>query len=269
MSTLGQSLWEILRFAVVVYLILIVAIFLWQDKILFYPRPVSLSAQKAINNNAVEIKNGAHTLRGWLVENPSADNHSYVIYFGGNAEELSESIMDIGRLAVSGILLVNYRGYGDSDGKPSAKGLQEDALVVFDWLIGQREILPNHIVLMGRSLGAGVATWVASQREIAGVILISPFDSLAEVGQRHYPWLPVKLLLRHRMNSVDLAPDISVPLLTVIGTRDRVIPNEHSLRLTKAWGGPTQVVTLEGADHNSLSLFPKYWQAINNWMNHR
>jgi pimeloyl-ACP methyl ester carboxylesterase len=103
---------------------------------------------------------------------------------------------------------------------------------------------------------------VAAERPVAGVVLATPFDSLVELAGRYYPWLPVSLLLKHRFDSVDLAPRINAPLLCLVATHDEVIPPAHARKLYEAWAGPKRLVELQGAGHNSTDGVPEFWQSI-------
>jgi uncharacterized protein len=118
------------------------------------------------------------------------------------------------------------------------------------------------IYTFGRSLGSGVAVQLAAQRPIAGVILVAPFDSLVEVGKRYYPFLPVNWMLKHRFDSVGIAPSIKAPLLCIVAEDDEIIPAEHSRRLYDAWGGEKRWIGLEGAGHNSTDNAANYWTSI-------
>ena len=116
--------------------------------------------------------------------------------------------------------------------------------------------------MFGRSLGSGVAVQLAAQRPVIGVILVAPFDSLVEVGKRHYPFLPVNWLLKHRFDSAAHAPKMKTRLLCIVATQDEIIPAEHARRLYDVWGGPKQWVGLEGAGHNSTDEHRNYWPSI-------
>jgi pimeloyl-ACP methyl ester carboxylesterase len=158
----------------------------------------------------------------------------------------------------TGWLLVDYRGYGSSGGSPSESALVADGLRWYDQMGGQYK----NIYLFGRSLGSGVAVQLAAHRPVAGVILVAPFDSLVEVGKRHYPFLPVNWMLRHRFDSVAVAPKIAAPLLCIVATDDEIIPAAHAKRLYDAWGGEKRWVGLEGAGHNSTDGAASYWTSI-------
>ncbi len=124
------------------------------------------------------------------------------------------------------------------------------------------EVNSERIVAMGRSLGSGVAVHLASHRLLRGVILVSPYDSIVEVAKRHYPFLPVSLMLRHRFDSIASAPQIEAPLLCLVATEDRVIPAAHSRALFEAWRGPKTWHEVPRSGHDSISGEPEYWRSI-------
>jgi pimeloyl-ACP methyl ester carboxylesterase len=121
---------------------------------------------------------------------------------------------------------------------------------------------PDRIVAMGRSLGTGVAVHLAAERTLRGVILVSPYDSLVAVGRRHYPFLPMSLMLRHRFDSLSRAPGIEAPLLTLVAGDDRIVPPKHSRTLFEAWRGPKTWREIPRADHDSIAGEPAFWNAI-------
>jgi pimeloyl-ACP methyl ester carboxylesterase len=181
-----------------------------------------------------------------------------IIYFGGNAEEVSWMLSQ--NIPKAGWLLVNYPGYGASPGSPSEETISVDALRWYEF--AEREIKPKRIFVFGRSLGSGPAVLLASERKIAGAILVTPFDSLVEVAKRHYPFLPVRLMLRHQFDSIARAPKITVPLLCIAAARDDIIPSSHARKLHDAWGGPKRWVELEEAGHNTTDSHPLFWDHV-------
>lgn len=249
------------------------AMYLLQDSLLFLPQryvgpPPVARAGRPVADLEFAAPDGVR-LRGWLVHRTApAGRAPLVVYYGGNAEEVSWQATEPWP-ADWALALVNYRGYGASEGKPSERSLYADALAVIDALAVRPEVDSRRIVLVGRSLGAGVATHVAAHRPVAGVVLISPYDSMVEVGRRHYPWLPVRLLLKHPFDAQSLAPSVRAPLLAIAGSRDSIIPPVHSRRLFDAWGGPKRWVELPGADHNDLGASPAFWPAIDAFLRER
>lgn len=246
------------------------AAFLWlmQDSMIFLPRPASpfVTAPPGWKLEKVSLTAADGTaLAGVLVTPPGEAGRRWpaVLYFGGNAEEVTASAPDVerryGRRAV---LLVNYRGYGDSRGKPGEAALVADAIALHDWAARRADLDPARFCVHGRSLGSGVAVQLAAARSLRCVVLTSPYDSLAAVGHTHYPWLPVGLLLRHRFDSAAVAGRIAVPALVIYGSEDTIVPAEHSERLAAAWGGPVERLRLEGFGHNDLDLNPRYAEAV-------
>ena len=137
-----------------------------------------------------------------------------------------------------------------------------DGLALFDAIAARADIDRRHIVVVGRSLGTGVAAQVAAARPAAGAVLISPYDSLVQIGRGHYPWLPVTWLLRHRFDSLAAIKEARIPLLTIVGTADGIIPLARSRALHDGWPGAKRWVGIEGAGHNDLNLAGEFWDAI-------
>jgi hypothetical protein len=244
---------------------LALALFLAQDRLIFFPQPMSPAQREAIQarfpsveQRWVEAPDGTR-LHAWYVKGRAGG--PIVLYFGGNAEDVSWMIGDASsRTPGIGWLLTSYRGYGASEGAPSERALSADALQWYDHAAG--ELGAQAVYVFGRSLGSGPAVHVASRRPVAAVVLATPFDSLVEVGKRHYPWLPVGWMLRHRFELAQVAPAIKSPLLCIAAMQDDVIPAAHARRLYDAWGGPKRWLALEGAGHNSTDGVPAFWQGI-------
>jgi pimeloyl-ACP methyl ester carboxylesterase len=234
--------------------------YLAQDQLIFLRRPIGDSERRAIAARHPEVEEvflpaaDGTRLHAWHVK--GAPQAPLVVYFGGNAENVAWMVDELPQHDLrASWLLVDYRGYGASGGAPSERALVADAFLWYDYAAktGAR------LYLAGRSLGSGVAVQLAAVRRFEGVILITPFDSLVAVAERHYRVLPVRRLLRHRFDSLRLAPRIASPLLCLVATQDEVIPAEHARRLYDAWAGPKQWVALR-AGHNSVDEQPGYWE---------
>jgi pimeloyl-ACP methyl ester carboxylesterase len=254
-----DGLLTLVKIALVIAIGFPLLMYLAQDSLIFYPRKlaegerVALAKRPAVESLFIHAADGTR-LHAW-----HAKGDPLILYFGGNAEEVSWMLDHVARRAPGiGWLLVDYRGYGSSAGSPSQDALVRDALQWYD------HIAKNHkaVYLFGRSLGSGVAVQLAAQRPVAGVILVAPFDSLVEVGKHYYPFLPVKWMLKHPFDSAALAPKITAPLLCIVATADEIIPAVRSRRLFDAWGGPKHWVGLEGAGHNSTDNAANYWTSI-------
>lgn len=237
--------------------------FLSQDNLIFFPQPLvgpGPAPRAGLEEVDIAADDGAR-LRGWLAKTPGGPA-PLVIYFGGNAEEVSWLVDEAPRLVGWSVLLVNYRGYGRSEGRPGERSLLADGLRLYDWARARADVDPERVAAMGRSLGGGVAVHLAAHRPLVGVVLVTPFDSLTAVAQHHYPWLPVRWLLRHRFDALALAPAVRAPLLCVVAGRDRLVPPTHAARLYAAWAGPKRWVAFPVADHNGIAADPAYWPAI-------
>ena len=243
--------------------------YLLQDRLLFFAQPLDAAARAAIGRQfpfAREVfvhSDTGERLQAWHV--PGNPGKPIVLYFGGNAEEVSWMIPEA-RSRVPGLawLLVSYRGYGGSEGSPSEAAIRADALRWYDYAV--KELGANEVIGFGRSLGSGAAVFLASQRPVKAVVLVTPFDSLVEVARHHYPLLPVRTLLRHPFDSVGRAPQVAAPLLCIAAARDEVIPAVHARRLYEAWGGPKRWLLLEEAGHNTVDSHPLFWQAVSDFL---
>lgn len=242
-----------------------VLIYFLQERLIFFPQPLTADPLKANTGAAIEevtlVATDGASLHGWLMKASATQAPAPVlIYFGGNAEEVSWLASTAGQYAGWSLLMMNYRGYGRSEGKPGEAELFADALQIYDYAV--RRAAGGRVALMGRSLGSGVAVYVAALRPVAGVILVSPYDSVESVAKGIYPFLPISLMLKHRFDSLSRAPGIKAPLLCLVASGDRVIPRPHSERLYAAWGGPRQWREFRRADHDSIAGEPDYWRAI-------
>lgn len=201
-------------------------------------------------------------LHGWYLPAHGSRPAPLLIYFGGNAEDVSSILLDHHHFSNISLLLFNYRGYGLSQGRPSQKNLIGDALFLYDYFAALPEVDRERIILMGRSLGTCVAVELAARRKVERLVLISPFASLRALARKHFPWFPVGPFLRHPFDIIDHAPGITAPLLAIIAAEDRIVPPEHSRRLLAAWGGETRALVIAGADHNDLGPQREFWSAI-------
>ena len=238
-------------------------VYLLQGKMIFFPQPIPEISRMYWSDHEITLVRKGRRLQGWYLDGSVSRETPLLIYYGGNADELSSNLNDLGQLKSGATLTLNYPGYGATEGRPSERRILADALFAFDEITTQEGIAPENVVLLGRSLGSGVAVHVASQRPVRGVILVTPFDSLLGVARRHYPSLPVGLVLVHRFDSLALAPSITVPALFLISGRDQLIPPDLSLKLAQAWGGPVQTVIIGQTGHNEIQTDIRYWDSIN------
>jgi fermentation-respiration switch protein FrsA (DUF1100 family) len=234
--------------------------FVWtvQRRLIYFPsdRVPSPSALGLMDIESVGIdtRDGLR-LGGWFfpaVGRPRAT----VIVFNGNAGHRAHRVPLAQALRQQGVqtLLFDYRGYGGNAGSPSESGLAEDARAVRAYLAARPEVEAARLVYFGESLGTGVAVGLAMEQPPAALILRSPFTSMADVGQHHYPWLPVRLLLRDRFPVETRLRQLRVPLLVIAGDRDRVVPIEQSRQVFENAAAPKTLLVLPGIDHNDGEL---------------
>ena len=197
------------------------------------------------------------TLHGWFVPAASTPARFTVIVFNGNAGHRGMRAPLAAALSRHGVatLLFDYRGYGDNTGRPSEDGLAQDARAAWLYVTTRADVDPGRVVFFGESLGAALALRLATERPPFALVLRSPFTSLTDIGRHHYPFLPVRWLLRDRYPSLERAGSVSCPTLVIAGDRDSIIPTEQSRRLYEAIAAEKRLVVVAGADHNDEALF--------------
>jgi pimeloyl-ACP methyl ester carboxylesterase len=229
--------------AAAVYIGLCWLLYARQNQMLYFPAAES----NPRGFNALRIPSGDAVIKVWQLH---ADVAPALLYFGGNAEDVAADLTDFDPVFRDrAVYLVNYRGYGGSTGAPSEAGLVADAQAVYDAL----HIRHEHIAVMGRSLGSGVATALAATRPVEKLILVTPYDSIANVAADHFGWVPVRWLLNDRYDSARRMSAVGVPVLVMIAEHDEVIFRPRSDALIAAI--PTarrQVLIIPGATHNDL-----------------
>ena len=194
-------------------------------------------------------------LHGWFVPRRPSPRFTLVV-FNGNAGNrayrsgLARAFREHG----ASVLLFDYRGYGGNDGHPTEAGLAADARAARAYLASRGDVDPNRVVYFGESLGAAVALGLALEHPPAALVLRSPFTSMADVGRVHYPWLPVRWLLRDRYPGLERIAQVACPLLVIAGDRDSIVPVEQSRQLYDAASSPKRLVVIGGADHNDEAL---------------
>jgi len=189
-------------------------------------------------------------LNAWLIQ--SSQDSPMVLWFHGNAGNIADRVENARLLFDRGLSLfmVDYRGYGKSEGAPSEKGIYVDGQAAYDYLVSERDIAPENLIIFGRSLGSTVAVHVASRNKCAGAILESAITNMADMARAHYPIIPGLGNLKHKFNSIDRVPEISAPILFIHGDADEIVPYELGRRLFDAAGSEKTFYTIPRAHHN-------------------
>ncbi|MCK5131785.1 MAG: alpha/beta hydrolase [Candidatus Sabulitectum sp.] len=239
------------------YLTTAAYLYLNQRKFLYFPQPGVLHT----NEQTIEIRNGNISLRGWVA---NEHNDNAIIYFGGNAERPEASIEDFKQLFSNHtIYFINYRGYGESDGTPTETGLYDDAMAIYDHIAPHH----NHIIIIGRSLGTGVATYLATNRDVHKLILVEPYDCLANIAQLTYPIFPMQLIVKDRYDSAQRAPYITAPTLIIKAENDQVIPASSTDNLIAQFTGTTpQTATIPNATHSDIQDYTQYYLLLRDFI---
>ncbi|NIS91442.1 MAG: prolyl oligopeptidase family serine peptidase [Woeseiaceae bacterium] len=217
-------------------------------ELLAAPDTVGLSYE----NVTLEASDGV-SVHGWFVP---GESQQVLLYFHGNAGNISHrlySIKEFHDLGLS-VFIIDYRGYGQSDGKPTEQGLYRDGEAAWRYLTGDRGIVAQNIILFGRSLGGSVASWLAAREQPAALIVESSFTSVPDIGQEAYPWLPVRLLSRFRHSTLDQVTKVACPVLVVHSRDDEIIPFHHGKEIFSAANEPKTFLEIRGGHNDGHAM---------------
>jgi len=233
------------------YLVLCAALYLFQRSLLYFPQPARGTA------SWMELSVPGARLQVSLQERSGSQA---VLYFGGNAEDVSFSLAELAAtFSEQSVYALHYRGYGRSTGQPTETALQADALALFDHVARQRA----DITVVGRSLGSGLAVSLAAQRTVSRLVLVAPYDSIEAVAAQHYPLFPVRWLIHDRFDAAALAPRVRAATTVIVAERDEVIPRARTDALVSRFApGVVRLVVVPGAGHNTLDGRPGYDAAL-------
>jgi pimeloyl-ACP methyl ester carboxylesterase len=252
-SRMSRILMFLVVIVVALYLVLCIALFVFQRALIYFPQPAAPGAEQTMLTLTVADAQVRVSVR-------PHDGPKALIYFGGNAEDVSRNLPEFSQAFPDyALYLLHYRGFGGSTGSPSEEAISSDALTLFD------KVYDSHprIAVVGRSLGSGVAVRLASQRPASRLILITPYNSLEDLAVRQYPVFPVKWLLRDKYQSWQYAEHISIPTLLLAAEHDDVIARSSTEKLFEHFAkGVASLKVIPGVGHNSISASPEYWQLL-------
>jgi len=248
--------------AVVVAVVVLSLVLMWalQRHLIYLPATAAVPPAAAVLPGAEDVTlttDDGLRLGAWMVPAQGRPRGVTVLVAAGNAGDRSARAPLAAALAAQGlaVLLFDYRGYGGNPGSPSEEGLARDARAAQRYLVEERGVSPDRLLYYGESLGSAVVTRLATRRpEPAGLVLRSPFVDLASVGRVHYPFLPVKALLRDRYPLTEHLATVRVPVTVVYGSADSVVPPEQSRAVAASAPTLKALVEVAGADHNDRSL---------------
>lgn len=239
----------LLGVAAFIYIAACATLFYFQRSLIYFPQPGAYS--KAASSMQLSV-DGAQLQ---VLVRPQAGDKA-VIYFGGNAEDVSGSLPELATAFPDrALFLMNYRGYGGSSGSPSEAALHQDALALFDKVHGSH----SQVVVVGRSLGSGVAVRLATQRPVERLVLVTPYDSVQDLAAAQFRIFPVRWLLADKFESGRFAPLVTAPTMIIAAEQDEVIPRSSTdLLHTRFSPGVAKFVVLPGTGHNTISSSPLY-----------
>lgn len=258
--------WEILVPVVIAYAAVLVLVYVFQSRLVYYPevgREVAVTPKSyGLPFDPVEIRTSdGETLAAWWV--PAADARGTVLLFHGNAGNIShrlDYLLMFHRLRYS-TLIVDYRGYGRSTGRPSEEGTYRDAEAAWDYLRGARQVMPRDLVVAGESLGGAVATWLAARIGPRAVLLFSTFTSVTDLGAEVYWFLPVRLMSRIGYDNLVNVKQIRAPVFIAHSRDDDVVPFAHGKKLFEAAGEPKSFLEMRGGHNEGFIFSRKEWVA--------
>jgi pimeloyl-ACP methyl ester carboxylesterase len=254
---LNRSLMKFLLITLLLYTGFAAYLYFFQRSLMYFPQPRRIPDAPFIilQRPDARIQVTTHAL-----EEPDA-----LLYFGGNAEDVSVNLPDFARqFPHHALYLMHYRGYGDSDGKPMEDAIMADALALFDAVAEKHQ----RIAVAGRSLGTGVAVRLAAERPVSRAVLITPYDSIEYVASRAFPYMPVGWMLKDKYESWRYAPQVSAPTLILMAENDEVIPAESTERLHRLFHkGVSTMRVIPEARHNSISFAGAYENALTGFIN--
>jgi fermentation-respiration switch protein FrsA (DUF1100 family) len=254
------SIWKLLLIGVCIYVLLTAFIYFRQSSLIYYPNMPGRTLEVTpgaigLAYEDVEFLTGDNVkLHGWFIPNESAKGT--LLFFHGNAGNIShrlESIKLFHKLGLN-VFIIDYRGYGQSEGKVSEQGTYRDASAAWNYLTGTRGISAKQIIIFGRSLGASIASWLASKQPPAALIIESGFTSVPSMAKRLYPFLPVRWLSVFRYDTREYVRNISSPVLVAHSRNDDIIPFAEGLEIFEAAPKAKQFLEMRGGHNDGFMV---------------
>ena len=256
--------WKLLLLVpVILYVAIAAFLFFNQTSILFPAHHVAAAGPPPPGADTLHLRTPSGDDLVGLHISPARERGDRLVLlaFAGNAWNSAGAAEYLhGLFPQAHVVAFHYRGYAPSGGQPGAAAMQEDALLVYD-LVRER-LRPGRLVAIGLSVGSGVAPFLAAHRPVDGLILVTPFDSLASLSAGHYPWLPVRLMLSHRMEPAADLRGLHIPVAILAAERDATVPPERTAALRPAAANLVLDRAIRGATHNDIYDRPEFNAAM-------
>ena len=233
----------------IIYFSISLIVFIYQRNLLYHPGENNYLDEGHLNHKIEKVNiKSEQSLVGWYYKKNK--DFQTILFFHGNAGRLDNRIYKLNELAKLNInyLIIAYRGFSGNEGNPSEKGLYEDALAAKEWL-NLNNIIDEKIILYGESLGTAVAVNLAKDNNFSGIILESPFTSMVSLAKKYYPYLPVKLLLKDKYETIKKIKKINYPILIMHGKKDKIVPFKMGLKLFQEANEPKSKYFSDIDDH--------------------
>ena len=255
-----RTFYTLLLVAAGIYVFLAALLFLFQNRMVFLAdlpgRTLDATPQNAglgFEEISITTSDGLQ-LHGWFV--PAESSKATVLFLHGNAGNISHRLDSIKIFHELGLdtLIIDYRGYGQSEGKPGEQGTYLDAQAAWDYLVRNRGIAPEQIVIFGRSLGGAVAAKLALETTAAAIIIESSFSSALDMARRLYPFMPARLITRLKYPVRDHVSKLNIPLLVIHSRDDEIIPFSMGQVIFEAAAGPKAMLELSGGHNDGFLM---------------
>lgn len=252
--------------AAVIYLALCLVLYFFQEKVIFFPQKLPQDYQFTFRNKFEEVfleSNEAGRARIHALHFFSVQPKGVILYFHGNAGSLAGWGQVAGAFTKLGydVFMPDYRGYGKSTGKISQAALFSDARLCYDYL--KQKYAARDIVIYGRSIGTGIAAYLASQIPHRFLILETPFYGLAQIARSYFPFLPVNQLIRYPLESYQYLQAVETPVYIFHGLQDEIVAYASGKKLEESLDGKNvEMITIPHGGHNNLGQFEKYWEGL-------
>ena len=261
----SKNLVKNLKFLLIPLLFGVVYLYQIQGDLVFFPKAMQLENRKAFSDHEIAVFRDGEILRGWFFNNLSDDNKRLVVIYGDGDQELSSLLPISEKFGDYSVLMVNYRGYGESSGKPNQNKLISDALDTLDQLCNDKKIDYRDVTLYGHGLGIGIAAVIAHYRDVGSLILSAPFDSMVSVIESKQPYMLSRFMLQDHFSAITVAPGMELPTyIAIADSDDRYLP-KHAQKLLARWKGD---VTEKSYQFNRFTILNEetYWNDISRFI---
>ena len=267
------GIWKLVILVIGAYAVLSIYVYYMQSSMIYYPNMPGRDLVATPENIGLNFQNVEFftedkvRLHGWFI--PGKNAKRTVLFFHGNAGNIShrlESIEIFHRLELN-VFIIDYRGYGQSEGKISEQGTYRDAEAAWNYLINTQGINEQEIIIFGRSLGASIASWLASKHTPAALIIESAFTSIPSMGQRFYPFLPVRWLTHFKYDTKQYVKNISCPVMVAHSKNDEIIPYDEGREIFDAATEPKQFLEMRGGHNDGFLVSgPTYIEGLRSFI---